>query len=62
MTEKLPRALINAIDWFVFDFKGLESVNVPNVIGGVPGMGVDYYRLNRNAYKAIKVFVDEKVF
>lgn len=50
------------IDWFVFDFKGLESVNVPNVIGGVLGMGVDYYRLNWNAYKAIKVFVDEKVF
>jgi len=50
------------IDWFVFDFKGLESVNVPNVIGGVLGMGVDYSRLNWNAYKAIKVFVDEKVF
>lgn len=52
--------IINAIDWFVFDFKGTEPVNMSNVIGGVPGMGVDYYRLNWDAYKAIKAFVDEK--
>lgn len=52
--------LINATDWFVFDFKGPELVNMPNIIGGVPGTGVDYYRLNWNAYKAIKAFVDEK--
>ena len=52
--------IINAIDWFVFDFKGTEPVNMSNVIGGVPGMGVDYYRLNWDAYKAIKAFVNEK--
>ena len=33
---------------------------MPNIVGGVPGMGVDYYRLNWNAYNAIKAFVDEK--
>lgn len=52
--------LINATDWFVFDFKGHELVNMPSIIGGVPGIGLDYYRLNWNAYKAIKAFVDEK--
>ena len=43
-----------------FDFKGTESVNVPPFIGGVPGLGIDYFRLNWNGYKAIKAFVEEK--
>lgn len=52
--------LINATDWFVFDSKSIELVNIPPCIGGVPGMGVDYYRLNWSGYKAIKAFVEEK--
>lgn len=49
--------LINATDWFVFDFKGIESVNMPPYIGGVPGLGLDYFRLNWNGYKAMKELV-----
>lgn len=52
--------LINATGWFVFDFKGTESVNMPPYIGGVPGLGIDYFRLNWNTYKTIKAFVEEK--
>lgn len=52
--------LINAVGWFVFDFKGTESVNIPPYIGGVPGLEIDYYRLNWNGYKAIKALVEEK--
>lgn len=40
--------LINATAWFVFDFKGIESVNISNVIDGIPGIGLDYYRLDWN--------------
>lgn len=52
--------LVNSTDWFVFDFKGPENVYMPNDIGCVSGIGADYYRLNWNAYKAIKAFVDER--
>lgn len=52
-------SLIKATDWFIFDFKGIESVNMPPYIGGVLGLGADYLRLNWNGYKAIKAYVEE---
>ncbi len=45
--------LINAKAWFVFNYTGYENINMPYIIGGVPGMGADYVQLNWQGYEAV---------
>ena len=41
-------------DWFVFSYNGLENVEVGlPYIGGVPGLSVNYYRLDWQMYKEL---------
>lgn len=54
--------LFNAADWFVFSRTGIENVEVGlPYIGGVPGIGVDYYRLDWEMYKKLLEWCKESL-
>ena len=46
--------LYKPTNWFVVSYTGIENVDVGlPFIGGVPGLGVDYHRLNWGVYKKL---------
>ncbi len=48
-------ALYRSTNWFVFSYTGIETVEVGlPYIGGVPGFGVDYHRLDWQMYKVLR--------
>lgn len=54
--------LYKPTDWFVVSYTGIENVEVGlPYIGGVPGFGVDYHRLDWEMYKKLLEWCEKKV-
>ena len=53
--------LFKATDWLVFSETGIENVEVGlPYIGGVPGIGVDYHRLDWEIYKKLLEWCEDE--
>jgi len=52
--------LINSQTWYIFSFKGIENVKDPMIIGGVSGIGLDYWQLNWMGYAFLRKYIQDK--